>query len=91
MLNGGASSWYWNFGDGTTLTGNDPNVHMNPFHTYAQSGTYTVNHIVTTQAGCSDTVSHTLVVNPPPVVDFSLTNGCVFDSIQFNNLTQASF
>ena len=88
LLNGGANSWYWNFGDGTTLTGNDPNVHMNPFHTYAQSGTYTVNHIVTTQAGCSDTVSHTLVVNPPPIVDFSLLNGCVFDSIQFNNLTQ---
>ena len=88
LINGGANAWTWNFGDGTILSGNDPTIHMNPFHTYTQSGTYTVEHIVVTQAGCSDTVSETIIVDPAPIPDFSFSNGCINDSIQFTNLTQ---
>lgn len=34
--------WSWDFGDGTTLSGNDPVIHKNPVHQYQQSGTYPV-------------------------------------------------
>lgn len=44
------SSWYWDFGDGTTST------LRNPKHTYAFAGTYKVSLSVTNQAGdCSGT------------------------------------
>lgn len=88
LINGGANQWFWNFGDGTLLSGSDATIHMNPFHTYQQAGTYTVEHVVITQAGCSDTISHLVTVAPPPVVDFSLVNNCVNNAISLTNLTQ---
>ncbi|MEY5132890.1 MAG: hypothetical protein RLZZ198_894 [Bacteroidota bacterium] len=88
LPNGGASSWSWNFGDGSTLTGNNPAVHMNPTHTYQNPGTYTVTHIVTTQAGCSDTISQTITVSPPPTINFNFNNSCANDTVSFTNLTQ---
>ena len=36
------SQWNWNFGDGTTLSGNEPLQHQNPFHTYNTAGIYNV-------------------------------------------------
>lgn len=45
-----AESWEWNFGDGneSTLT--------NPFHVYADTGSYNVQLITTNEYGCTDTV-----------------------------------
>lgn len=54
--NGGAS-WYWDFGDGTTSNS------QNPMHDYEGSGTYTVTQIVTSTAGCTDTILSIVVVN----------------------------
>ena len=88
LANGGASSWSWNFGDGSTLNGNNPAVHMNPTHTYQNPGTYNVTHIVTTQAGCSDTITQSITVLPPPVINFSFNNSCMNDTVSFSNLTQ---
>ncbi|MEY3398747.1 MAG: hypothetical protein RL220_1341 [Bacteroidota bacterium] len=42
----GVTSWTWNFGDGTTLEGNDPEIHQNPSHTYETPGNYTVTLVV---------------------------------------------
>ncbi len=49
----GATSWFWNFGDGTTS-----NI-QNPTHTYISSGIYTVS-LATTSAGggCSQTINN---------------------------------
>jgi gliding motility-associated-like protein len=88
LANGGASSWSWNFGDGSTLNGNNPAVHMNPTHTYQNPGTYNVTHIVTTQAGCSDTITQSITVLPPPVINFSFNNSCMNDTVSFTNQTQ---
>jgi len=92
LANGGAASWFWNFGDGTTINGNiagnGPGAHQHPSHTYANPGTYTVTHIVYTQAGCSDTISQTINVLPPPVINFSFNNACVFDTVNTTNQTQ---
>ena len=40
-----ATSWYWNFGDGTSSTG------QNPAKTYASAGTYTVSLTATGSSG----------------------------------------
>jgi subtilisin family serine protease/PKD repeat protein len=58
---GGITSWYWEFGDGHTSTG------QHPGHTYTEFGTYTVTLTVTDAIG-SDTTSKeiTLSDSEPP-------------------------
>jgi PKD repeat protein len=51
-----ASSYYWDFGDGSTGSG------QNAIHNYADTGTYTVTLIVVSASGCSSTASHTITV-----------------------------
>src|SRR5699024_6432395 len=49
--------WEWDFGDGSTGTGQITN------HTYAEPGTYTVTLTVVDQCGCEETVSRNVTVN----------------------------
>ena len=71
------ASYSWNFGDGTSLTGNNPTHH---YSTDSLSGqTFTVTMIATSQYGCKDSMSKTIFVYPKPTASFSLTNnpsGC---------------
>lgn len=53
----GGSTWYWDFGDGSTSTA------QNPSHNYNGSGTYTVQQVVTNASGCIDTIQGVIVVN----------------------------
>lgn len=55
-LTPGASSWQWDFGDGTTST------LQNPTHQYTSIGNYTVSLNVSTAAGCSATVTRTELI-----------------------------
>lgn len=54
----------WDFGDGATSPASDPS------HQYQQPGTYTVSQTVTTQQGCSKTISDTIRVfrTPEPYI-----------------------
>ncbi|MEO0471713.1 MAG: PKD domain-containing protein, partial [Bacteroidota bacterium] len=63
-------SWDWDFGDG------NGSIDQNPDHTYANSGTYPVSLVVTTNNGCSDTLQQNIVVDPIPTVDFTFTDVC---------------
>jgi gliding motility-associated-like protein len=58
------STYYWNFGDGNTST------QQNPSHTY-DVGTYDVTLIVTTTAGCSDTITFDNYITVYPIPDAS--------------------
>lgn len=49
-------SYVWDFGDSNSGTG------VNPTHTYALAGTYTVQLTVTDDAGATDTESHSVTV-----------------------------
>jgi PKD repeat protein len=55
LSSGGPTTWNWAFGDGSFSTA------QNPAHTYAASGSYTVNLIVSNSCG-ADTFSTTLLV-----------------------------
>jgi gliding motility-associated-like protein len=76
------NSWTWNFGD-PTGTNNTSNTE-NPTHTYTQTGINTVQFIVTSNKGCSDTITHTIdIVDKPPLkVNPIDTLICVGDAVQ---------
>lgn len=86
---GTLAQWAWDYGDGTTqtLTTNTPFT-----HTYTTAGTYKVTLQVTSASGCtSDITAQNIVVNPLPVVDFSLPDVCLSDAFaQFNDLSTIS-
>ena len=64
----GGAGYAWNFGDGTTST------QQNPAHTYTAIGTYTIHLVVTTGAGCVDSITHSIQIVQPPSVSFSMNS-----------------
>ena len=55
-----AVSWTWNFGDGQTGSGQDPN------HIYNNGGTYTITEVVTDSHGCKSTDTKVIHVTDLP-------------------------
>jgi gliding motility-associated-like protein len=55
------SQWSWDFGDGTANA-----TVAQAAHTYISSGEFEVTLTVTTTAGCADTASASVIVNPLP-------------------------
>jgi hypothetical protein len=79
--NGGPITyWSWSFGDGSTTCCTFPN----PCHIYAWPGTFTVTLIVIDSTGNSDTVNHSITVNPLPMVACSANP----DTISPSSITQ---
>lgn len=81
----GTVSYFWDFGDSTYSTD------INPTHVYDSIGIKTITLVVTTDNGCTDTVSHTLIVNPLPEADFSVGPTCFGNPTDFTNLTTIAF
>ena len=72
-------TYLWDFGDGTT------SVSQNPSHVYANCGTYNASLIVTDANGLSDTSINLVVVNCPPVANFTSSNVCEGDCTIFTD------
>lgn len=53
---GSNSIWYWEFGDGSTSSNQNPN------HSYQDTGTYLVVFAATNPEGCSDTATYQLYI-----------------------------
>jgi PKD repeat protein len=65
---GGATSWLWNFGDGTTST------QQNPSHIYTTNGTYTVTLTATNGNGSDGEIkTNYITINKPSAP--AVTNG----------------
>jgi PKD repeat protein len=75
------TQWFWDFGDATTSTVQDPN------HIYAAPGPYIVRLWINSAVGCrSDTMTRTITVLPLPTVNF--TNGspvCQLGTLNLNS------
>ncbi|MBN4062323.1 PKD domain-containing protein [Bacteroidales bacterium AH-315-I05] len=81
---GGISSitqWEWGFGDGTFASVQNPN------HDYTNAGTYDVSLIVTSDKGCTDTMTLSTTRFSLPIADFSPTAVCWLDTTQFTDLS----
>ncbi len=72
-LTSGSTSWFWDFGDGTTST------QQNPSHQYTATGDYDVTLTATTGTGCTNTTTKTAFIRiHEPVITLNLpTGGCV--------------
>ncbi|MBL0341055.1 MAG: PKD domain-containing protein [Bacteroidetes bacterium] len=82
-----ATSYIWNFGDGTTST------QVSPSHNYTTAGSYMVTLIASNANGCTDTLqfSYPIVVLQSPAANFTRTpaSGCTPLTVFFNsNSTQ---
>jgi len=80
LANGGViSDYYWRFGDSyySTLE--------NPVHYYDNAGSYNVVLIVTNSRGCSDSVTQTISISPPIIMDFVYDTACAGTPTTFND------
>ncbi len=79
--NGTITGWNWDY----TSNGTFDNATQNPFNIYPASGTYSVTLQVTSSLGCLSSTTHTITVNPNPVVVFSVNNACAGSNFSFTN------
>jgi PKD repeat protein len=68
----------WNFGDGNQAQGNNVN------HTYLNAGTYNATVTASTQHGCTETASTTVIVSPTPVSSPLFDQYCIGETIPYN-------
>lgn len=73
---GGIKSMLWNFGDPLSVP-NDTSSKANPTHSYNTYNTFAVTLKVTSDSGCSNTLTppKTITINPKPVVGFIMPAG----------------
>lgn len=81
ISSGSIDSYFWNFGDGTTSTDE------NPTHSYSASGTFTVSLIVSSNSACMDTISKNLVLTVAPIANFTTNSTCVGQDVKFRDST----
>lgn len=79
------TNWQWDFGDGSTGTG------ANPQHTYLTAGLYDVTMIVTNSKGCTDTLvtQEYIAVGTKPTANFvaDTLQACALSDVNFINLS----
>jgi gliding motility-associated-like protein len=71
----------WDFDDTNTSTLTSPS------NTYATIGSYDVKQVLTSDLGCKDSITKTVIIHPNPVVDFSATEVCKGEYTYFTNNT----
>lgn len=74
-------SWDWSFDDGDTETD------QNPEHAYDEGGTYDVMLVVTTESGCTDTITIPVALLSGPDADFDVDDVCLNEAAEFDNTT----
>lgn len=83
---GGATitNWFWNFGDAAAT--NDTAIVAQPNYTFSDTGSYTINLTVTTNAGCKQNLIKNIYIYPKPIVDFINVIACQNDTAFFNEV-----
>ncbi|HEY6160048.1 MAG TPA: PKD domain-containing protein, partial [Bacteroidia bacterium] len=83
ISSGSVNSWSWNFGNGTS-------TQQNPSNTFASTGMQSVTLIVSTSAGCADTITKNIFVNPLPTAMFGYVTACPDSAAFTDNSTISS-
>jgi gliding motility-associated-like protein len=76
ISSGSITNQLWDFGDGKTATG------ASVSHSYFTAGSFQVKLIVTSDLGCTDSLSKTITVYPQPLADYAIpASQCVSGNI----------
>ena len=84
LSSGNINSWEWNFGDGNSSTG------QNPDYTYEDPGIYTVSLLVSGPGGSNmATKTNYITVYAPPLADFMADTASVYpgEEVQFTDIS----
>lgn len=81
---GVVNGWYWEFGDGSFSSTQQPN------HQYANPGIYNVSLVASTDKGCSDTLNRSTTINDIPQAGFTVANACLGSPVVFNDTTSGT-
>lgn len=82
--NGGTiSSWDWDFDNNGTVD----DINQNTTNGFPSASSNTVELLVTTILGCVDSITMTVIVNPVPVSDFSVSDECFGSTSVFSDLS----
>lgn len=84
VASGSVQTFDWDFGDNTGSS-----ALSDPTYLYTQAGSYTVSLNISTDQGCTDSITRTLDIYPPPVIDFAsdVVAGCSPLIVSFSDLT----
>ncbi|MGB0429127.1 MAG: PKD domain-containing protein, partial [Bacteroidia bacterium] len=83
-IGAGSMTYSWSLGDGTTSSKTSIN------HKYANSGTYQVKLVATSNGGCKDSSTQTINITPTPIAAFTANNVCLGESTSFSNSSSIS-
>lgn len=78
---GSITDFDWTFTGATPASGTG----MNTSTVYASGGTYTVELVVTSNQGCTDTMTQNIIIPYMPVPDFTFTEECEGNSTCFTD------
>ena len=84
LVGGTISQWSWNFGEAGSGASNT-STQQNPSHTYAAAGNYNVTLTVTSDQGCVNTKTISVIVEAKPTAAFNVVNACVNAPLQFTD------
>ncbi|MCT4581110.1 MAG: PKD domain-containing protein, partial [Flavobacteriales bacterium] len=76
---GTINTWEWDFGDGNISN------NTSPTHTFSNDGSFNVQLIVTSDIGCKDTLTETVLVFPNPQTNFTVEDVCLNEPSIFMN------
>jgi gliding motility-associated-like protein len=85
VANGTITGWFWEFGDGTTSSA------QNPTHRYAAAGNYDVTLTVTTNNGCSSSITREVTIYVLPEANFVATPVCENNAMKFINTSAIGY
>lgn len=80
---GSITSRFWDFGDGTSML-------QNPQHIFSSFGLQSVQLKVTDNIGCTDSITRIVLVDTLPQANFSYTDNCTGNTVNFTDLSQAN-
>lgn len=80
IANGTIATWDWTFGDISS-----PSNEQSPVHIYNAAGNFDVKLVVTSDAGCKDSLTQNITVHPKPDAVFTATGYCLGDTSYFTD------
>lgn len=74
---GAITNWFWNFGNGSNSTLQNPSL------TYFADSTYQVTLTVTATGGCTDSIIQAVIIHPLPNAVVTTANACFGEEVMF--------